>query len=108
MSRWSYAAADNGIVNNAALEVKAAPPTGTVNQITRMDVINVHATVATEFLILSGATVIWRTHLRPVMLTPLTITFDPPLRGAAGAAINVQCETTGASVFTNLQGDVAP
>lgn len=109
---WSYAAASGGIVNDTAVEIKAAAGAGLVNYISRLDVLNAHATVGTEIQILDGSTVIWRSHLGPSLATveaqvPIPIPLDPPLYSSANAALNFKCGTTGAKVYVNAAGFVS-
>ena len=103
---WVYAAAAGGLITNTSTAAKAAVASNR-NYVTGVQVRNVNA-VATEFVILDGSTVIWRTQL-PANQTGTTIaTFNTPLKSTVNAAINIQCVTTGAQVYANLQGYVAP
>lgn len=107
---WSYAAAAGGIVNNTAVTIKAAAGAGVRNYITSIDVINIHATVATEFSIRdgSGGTVLWRTHLQAAGGGGhRLIQFLTPLKSTANTLLEVICGTTGAAVFFNAQGYTA-
>jgi hypothetical protein len=105
---WQYAAAAGGIVNTTDVVLKAAAAAGIRNYVTSIDVRNAHATVATEVVIKDGATVIWRQLLPAAMAAPVEITFPTPLRGTAATAVNFACLTTGAQVYVNAQGYVAP
>jgi hypothetical protein len=104
---WQYAAASGGIVDNVAVAVKAAGGAAVRNYVTGLTVQNVHATVATEFLVLDGATPLARVYLPALMTNAMTINFPTPLRGTAVTAVNIQCVTTGAQVYANLQGYAA-
>jgi hypothetical protein len=105
---WQYAAAAGGIINTTDVVLRAAAAAGIRNYVTSIDVRNAHATVATEVVIKDGATVIWRQLLPAAMASPVEITFPTPLRGTAATAMNVACITTGAQVYVNAQGFVAP
>jgi hypothetical protein len=104
---WQYAAPAGGIITNTAVAVRAAQAAGTRNYVTAMQLRNTNA-VATEFVILDGATIIWRGQLPANMAGAEDFNFPTPLRGTAATAINVQCLTTGAAVYANLQGYSAP
>jgi hypothetical protein len=50
----------------------------------------------------------WRQMLPAAMAAPVNIVFPTPLRGSAATAVNFACLTTGAQVYVNAQGYVAP
>jgi hypothetical protein len=106
-SDWTYAAAAGGIVNTTDVAVKAAAAAGIRNYVTSVSLSNNSAT-ATEVVIKDGAsTVLWRGHLAGN--APMQhIEFPTPLRGTAATAVNVACITTGAAVYCNIQGYIAP
>ncbi len=104
---WQYAAASGGIINTTDVAVKAAAAAGIRNYVTAIQLRNTNAT-ATEFVIKDGATVIWRTQLPASMADAQMVEFPTPLRGTAATAVNVACITTGAAVYANLQGYIAP
>lgn len=104
---WLYTAPAGGIINNTAVAARAAAGAGIRNYVTGMQLSNANA-VATEFAILDGATIIWRGFLPASNATTFDFEFITPLRGTANTAINVQCLTTGAQVYVNLQGYSAP
>ena len=104
---WQYASASGGIINATPVAVKAAAAAGIRNYVTGFDIKNVSA-VATEFLILDNVTPIWRGYLPANMSAADEITFATPLKGTAATALNVQCVTTGAAVYVNMQGYTAP
>ncbi len=106
-SDWQYAAASGGIVNTTDVVAKAAAAAGIRNYVTGIQVRNTNA-VATEFVIKDGATVIWRTQLPASMAGSMDVQFPTPLRGTAATAVNIACITTGAAVYANLQGYIAP
>jgi hypothetical protein len=101
---WSYAAASGGMTTTADAVLRAAQGAGFRNVITGIQLINRHATVATEVVIKDGSTIIWRMELGAVTLTPVDIKFNPPLKASANAALNVACITTGSKVYANAQG----
>lgn len=97
---WLFAAPAGGIVNNTAVVLKAAA-TGLRQYMTGFDVFNAHTSVATEIVVLDGATVIWRTLLPPGgRLAP---DFNVPLRSTAGAALSIQA-LTAAQIYVNAAG----
>jgi hypothetical protein len=107
-SDWSYAAAAGGIINTTDVPVRAAGAAGIRNYVTSATFSNASATVATEVVIKDGAsTVLWRGFL-PANAANVAVTFPNPLRGTAATAVNVACITTGAAVYANLQGYIAP
>ena len=99
---WRYAAAAGGIVNTAAVAIKAAAGAGVRNALTAIQISNAHASAATEVTVSDGATVIWRNHLAAG--TRMSVDFPTPLLGTANTALNVACVTTGAAVYINAQG----
>ncbi|MBT9134290.1 MAG: hypothetical protein DDT38_01021 [Firmicutes bacterium] len=104
---WQFAGPAGGIINNTAVAARAAQAAGIRNYVTGIDVRNASGTVATEFVVLDGATVIWRGHLA-INSAPIDVCFNTPLRGSAATALNVQALTTGAQVYCNLRGYSAP
>jgi hypothetical protein len=102
-STWSYATATAGVTDTADDEAKAAGAAGVRHYITSVQVINGHATVATEVVIKDGATVLWRGWAEAVG-GGVSAKFDPPLRGTAATAVNVANITTGSKTYFNLQG----
>lgn len=106
---WSYAAASGGITNTTGVTAKASAGAGLRNYITRVQVINGHATVSTDVQIRDGAsgTVLWRGFAQAAG-GGVSAVFDPPLRGTAATLVEVACGTTGSATYFNLQGYVAP
>lgn len=104
---WQFAGPAGGIINNTAVAARAAQAAGIRNYVTGLDVCNASGTVATEFVVLDGATIIWR-GLLPVNSGTVDVCFNTPLRGTAATALNVQALTTGAQVYANLRGYGAP
>jgi hypothetical protein len=107
-SSWSYAAASGGITNTTGVTAKAAAGAGIRNYITRVQVINGHASVGTDVQIRDGAagTVLWRGWAESAGGGAAAV-FDPPLRGTANTLVEVACGTTGTATYFNLQGFVA-
>jgi hypothetical protein len=107
-STWSYPAGAGGITNNTDVVARVAGGAGIRNYVTAIQLRNSNA-VATEFVIKDGAsTILWRDQLPANMADARPITFPVPLRGSAATALNIQCVTTGAAVYANLQGYFAP
>lgn len=106
---WSYAAASGGITNTTGVTAKASAGAGLRNYITRVQIINGHATVSTDVQIRDGAsgTVLWRGFAQAAG-GGVSAVFDPPLRGSAATLVEVACGTTGSATYFNLQGYVAP
>ena len=104
---WSYVAPAGGIVNNVAVAARASAGAGIRNYVTGLQLSNANA-VATEFVILDNATPLWRGFLPANNATTYSFEFITPLRGTAATALNIQCLTTGAQVYANLQGYAAP
>ncbi|MER9056412.1 hypothetical protein [Mesorhizobium sp. M0910] len=105
---WSYAAASGGEVGTADVPVKAAAAAGLRNYMTWLSAENVHATVDTEIVVKDGSTVIYRGFLKALGVGPLRISFPSPLKSTAATALNVANITTGAQVYFNCGGYVAP
>lgn len=104
---WTYAAASGGIVNTTDVAIKAAAGAGIRNYLTGMDIRNSHASVATEVVIKDGSTVIWRGQFN-ANSGMTNVVFETPLKSTANTALNAACITTGASVYVNARGYVAP
>lgn len=104
-SSWSFAAASGGITDTTGVTAKTAAGAGIRNIVTRVQVINAHATVGTDVQIRDGAsgTVLWRGYAVAAG-GGVSAVFDPPLKGTANTLIEVACGTTGAEVYFNLQG----
>lgn len=105
---WSFACATGGIIVNTDVVVKAAAAAGVRNYVTGITVQNVHASVATEWVVKDGSTVIFRGFAPANMNNVIEIEFNTPIRGNAATAVNFQCITAGAQVYANIQGYVAP
>jgi hypothetical protein len=104
---WSYAAAAGGYTGTADLAVAAAAGAGLRRYIKSLQLQNTAAT-ATEVVLKDGATVIWRGYLAASANALLDIDFACPLKTTANAALNFAAITTGATIYVNAQGYIAP
>lgn len=104
---FRYVAASGGIIDTADVVLRAAPGGGFSVYLKQIQIINTHATVATEVVIKDGSTVIWRAEAPAVMKVPMVIEFDDPLFSSNNAALNFACITTGTKTYVNAQGFVA-
>lgn len=107
-STWNYAAASGGITNTTGVTAKAAAGAGVRNYVTSAQVINGHASTATDVQIRDGAsgTVLWRGFAQAAG-GGVSAYFDPPLRGTANTLVEVACGTTATATYFNLQGFTA-
>lgn len=106
-SDWLFACTA-AITNTTDVAVKASAGAGIRNYITCFQYINTSAT-ATEIVIKDGAsTVVWRGYAPANMTGLIDVQLPSPLRGTAATAINFACITTGANVYFNAQGYIAP
>ncbi|MER9211560.1 hypothetical protein NKI54_05755 [Mesorhizobium sp. M0663] len=104
---WRYPAAAGGETGTADVQVKAAVA-GQRNHMTWLTAVNAHATVDTEILVKDGAaTVLYRGFLKAAG-GRLDIEFRSPLSSSVNTALNVANVTTGAQVYFNCGGYVAP
>lgn len=102
-SQWSYAAASGGITDTSDVTLIAAAGTGKANYLTSLQVMNSSAT-ATEVVVKSGSTVLWRVKVGASMIQPIDIKFDPPLASAENTALTAACITTATVTYVNAQG----
>jgi hypothetical protein len=107
---WSYAAPAGGLVTTTAVTVKTAAGAGIRNYVTSIQVINSHATISSEIMLLDGAagTVLWRGWAQAEG-GGIACNFNPPLRGTANTLLEID-EVTGtatAGLLVNVQGFVA-
>jgi|DEB0MinimDraft_4_1074332.scaffolds.fasta_scaffold104601_2 hypothetical protein len=100
---WAYAAVSGGIVNTSDVTLVAAGGANTVNYLTALQLRNADASVATEVVIKSGSTVLWRTDL-PTNSDQLSVVFPQPLRADNNTALTAAAITTAAEVYLNAQG----
>jgi hypothetical protein len=103
---WQYACAAPVTVTTDQA-VKAAGAAGVRNYMTNIQYMNTNAT-ATEVVVKDGSTVIWRGYAPASMTTLIDVQFPTPLKGTAATAMNFACITTGANVYINAQGYIAP
>ncbi|RWE57853.1 MAG: hypothetical protein EOS24_18460 [Mesorhizobium sp.] len=104
---WRYAAVAGGEIGTADVPVKAAV-VGQRNHMTWLTAVNAHATVDTEILVKDGgATVLYRGFVKAAG-GRLDIEFRSPLSSSVNTALNAANVTTGAQVYFNCGGYVAP
>lgn len=95
----------NGVLTTTtAAAIKTAGAAGIRNYLTSLQFQNTSPTVATTIIILDGATVLATFVASLSMVLPAVIKFDPPLRGTAATALNINCGSAGANVYANAQG----
>lgn len=100
---WSYAAASGGITDTADVTLIAAAGAGKANYVTSLQVMNSSAT-ATEVVIKSSSTVLWRARVGASMIGPVDIQFLRPLIGANNTALTAACITNATVTYLNVQG----
>lgn len=100
---WSYAAASGGITDTADVTLVAAPGAGRSNYLTSLQVCNTSAT-ATEVVVKSGTSVLWRCKVGASMTRPAEIEFLRPLIGANNTALTAACITTATATYIDAQG----
>lgn len=100
---WSYAAASGGITDTADVTLAAAPGAGKSNYLTSLQVCNTSGT-ATEVVIKSGSTVLWRCKVGASMIQPTSISFLRPLVTANNTAMTAACITNATATYINAQG----
>jgi hypothetical protein len=109
---WSYAAAQNGIVNTTtAVTFRAAAGAGLRSYVTGVQVMAEALTTATELAIRDGAggTVLWRTKIPTGGLPTMNIVFNNPLKSTANTLLEVVTLTASGAgaVYFNAQGFTA-
>lgn len=100
---WSYAAASGGITDTSDVTLVAAPGAGRSNYLTSMTVCNTSAT-ATEVVVKSGSTILWRCKVGASMTRPAHIDFQRPLISTNNTALTAACITTGTATYIDAQG----
>lgn len=100
---WSYSAASGGITDTADVTLISAAGAGRSNYLTSLQVCNTSAT-ATEVVVKSGTTVLWRCNIGASMTRPAEIEFLRPLISANNTSLTVACITTGTATFVDAQG----
>ena len=102
---WSYAGATGGITDIANYALAPAQGGQLKNYLCSLQFSNKSA-VASEIVVLDGATVIWRGSAAANQTLMNEMTFDPPLRGSVNTAMNVAMITTGTATIVSAQGFV--
>ena len=100
---WSYAAASGGITDTADVTLIAAAGAGKSNYLTSLQIMNSSAT-ATEVVIKSSSTVLWRAKFGATMIQPVSIEFKRPLVSANNTALTAACITNATVTYINAQG----
>lgn len=107
---WFYAGAAGGITNTSDVVLAAAAGAALYNTCSSLQFLNT-STTGTEIVIKDGSTIIWRGYA-PATIALVTqlqivpITFIPPLRSSANAALNFACLTTSTATRISAQGSV--
>lgn len=100
---WSYAAASGGITDTADNTLIAAAGAGKSNYLVSAQIMNSSAT-ATEVVIKTGSTVLWRGRFGASMIQPASIEFKRPLASANNTSLTVACITGATVTYVNAQG----
>jgi hypothetical protein len=110
-SEWQATSGTTPLATGTSTQVQPAQAAGTRNYVAGIQIFNASATVSTTVSLLDGSTVIWTGYLplndQATVLTVvpgIAVTFLTPLKGSKATALNIQCGTTGASVYWNVQG----
>lgn len=107
-NEWTATSGITPLATNTSTTLNTAGSAGVRNYVTAIQCWNTSATVSTTISILDGATVIWTGFLpattAALAVVPVVVRFPTNLRGSTTTAINIQCGTTGASVYYNVQG----
>jgi hypothetical protein len=107
---WRYASPSGGLVTSAGVTVKTAPPTGSRNCITSIQIINSHPSISTEVEIRDGAggSVMWRGWAQAGG-GGVSANFPNPIVGTNTTLIEVAEVTATAStgVLVNIQGYIS-
>lgn len=105
---WTATSGTTPLATNTSTALKAAGGASIRNYCTALQLYNSSATVSTTVSILDGVTVIWTGYLpattAALAVVPIHVVFPTPLKGSAATALNIQCGTTGSSVFYNAEG----
>ena len=107
---WFYAGATGGITNTSDVVLVAAAGANLYNTCSSLQFLNT-STTATEIVIKDGSTIIWRGYAEASVAAVtqpgmITVTFSPPLRSSANAALNFACITTSSATRISAQGSV--
>lgn len=109
-ANWSYAPPAGGITSSTADVLVRAAQAGKRNYITKWTFsVGVVLSAASEVVIKDGAaTVLWRVSLGAAVITPIELTFDPPLVGSVNTAVNMAMLASVTGNFVgNLEGYTA-
>ena len=105
---WRASSGITALATTTSTALKVAGAASIRNYITGLQLYNTSATVSTTVSILDGATVIWTGYVpattAALPVVDIHVVFPTPLRGTAATAMNIQCGTTGANLFYNVQG----
>lgn len=109
-STWQYAPPVGGIVSSStAVVIAAAGGAGVRNYLTNLTIATDTLGTATEFAVLDGSTVIYRTKLLITAMPVQQIVFPVPLRGTANTTMSIQTVTsTTGGVYCSASGYTAP
>jgi hypothetical protein len=97
---WQYNAI---LTTTTPVAAKAAGIAGIRNYVTGLQYQNTSA-IPSDIIILDGVTVLFKVNAAASMTLPGIISFNTPLRGGAANALNLNCGTAGANIYTNIQG----
>lgn len=100
---WSYVAGSGGVTNTSDVTLAAAPGALKSNYISSLQILNTSAT-ATEVVVKSGSTILWRGYAPQNIST--NVTFSRPLVAAGNTAMTAACITTASQTYINAQGFV--
>lgn len=100
---WGYAAASGGMTDTSDITLVAAAGAGKSNYLTSLQLCNTSAT-ATEVVIKSGSTVLWRCKVGASMTRPADVEFLRPLISANNTALTAACITTATVTYLDAQG----
>lgn len=103
ITNWSYVAASGGVTDANDVTLVTAPGAGRSNYLTALQLMNSSAT-ATEVVIKTGSTVLWRVRLGASMTAPVQIMFPRPIVGGNNTALTAACITTATVTYINAQG----
>lgn len=103
---WSYVASTGGITDTADVTLAAAPGNLKANYVTAVQVVNKGGT-ATEVVVKSGSTVLWRSYAAANGANPIHVVFPRPLVAANNTALTAACVTTGTATLVCAQGFIA-
>jgi hypothetical protein len=110
---WQASSGITPLATTTSTQLVAAAGAGFRNYCSGLQLYNTSATVSTNISILDNATVIWTGFLpattAALPVVDLEVVFNTPLRAiTANQTMSIQCGTTGASVYYNVQGFSAP